>query len=505
LEQLRQRASRPSRRWRWPAIAAVAASMAFGAYRWNVTRRPSGEIRSLLVMPLRSLGDTDQSHLEEGMSEALITRLGALPKLRVPPAAAIKPNEDPFDAARRLHVEAVLTGSVQRLGERLRVTAHLSRVADHGQIWAAQYDQVFTGIFDIQDAIAERVAENLVSEVSPSDRALLTRHESRSSAAYDLYLRAREQWALRTPPTIRTAIKMYQQAISIEPNFALAYAGLADSYNLAVSGLPPSTRAPLARAAAERALALDPQSAEAHTAMAFLEYKFEWKWEDADREFRKAIVLNPRYALAHHWYGEFLKLINRHDDSIREFRQAVEADPFSIPIRYDFILSLLNAQKVAEARTVLNETVAIDPTAQRVLRAQSEVLAAEGRIDESVELGFRAQLLAGMATAPLGMSEKEIRVLRAAYAAGGLPAMTRRQRDLLLAKLQPGSEPAFHLASDLADVYARLGDRDHTLLWLRKAVDLHEDEALLMMTRRFDFLRRDAEMIALEKRVGFLR
>src|SRR5262249_14819358 len=146
----------------------------------------------------------------------------------------------------------------------------------------------------------------------------------------DLYLRAREQWALRTPATIRTAIKMYQQAIAIEPGFALAWAGLADSYNLTVSNVAPQTRGPLAKAAAERALALDPGSAEAHTAMAFAFYKFGWKWDDADREFQQAIKLNPRYALAHHWYGEFLKLLARYDASVAQFHQAVDADPFSI-------------------------------------------------------------------------------------------------------------------------------------------------------------------------------
>jgi tetratricopeptide (TPR) repeat protein len=342
-----------------------------------------------------------------------------------------------------------------------------------------------------------------VSEISPGDRAILTRHESRNSEAYDLYLRAREQWARRTPKAIRTAIKMYQQAIAIEPDFALGYAGLADSYNLATSGLAPLTRAPLARAAAQRALALDPQSAEAHTAMAFSEYKFEWKWEDADREFKRAIALNPRYALAHHWYGEFLKLLMRHDEAIHEFRQAVEADPFSIPVRYDFILALLNAGRVKEARTLLDETAAIDPAALRVLRAGAEVLKAEGRMDESVELELRAQFLTGLAGAPMGLSETEVNSLRAAYRAGGERALNRKRIDLLLAKLKPGTAMEFHFATDLAVAYARIADRDGTLLWLWKATDLKEDAPLLMKTHQFDFLRHDNEFIALERRVGF--
>ena len=231
----------------------------------------------------------------------------------------------------------MLTGSLQREGDRLRVTAQLSRASDRRQIWAQQYDEKFTDIFAIEDAIAGRVATSLVTDISLRDRATLTRRETRNPDAYDLYLRARDQWALRTAATVRTSIRMYQQAIAIQADFALAYAGLADSYNLAVSGIAPLTRAPLAKAAAERALALDPLSAEAHTALAFQDYKFEWKWKEADREFRRAIELNPRYTLAHHWYGEFLKLLMRHDESIREFRKAMELDPFSFP--YITILS----------------------------------------------------------------------------------------------------------------------------------------------------------------------
>lgn len=504
LQRLRGIATRPYPYARWLSVAAVAVlALAFGIYKW-VGMRSSSVVTSLVVMPLKSLGGSDQAHLEQGMTGAIIARLSGLRQLRVPPGEAVRANEDPFDAARRLGVDAVLTGSVQREGDRLRVTAQLSRTSDRGQIWAEHYDETFTNIFSIQDAIAERVASSLVAEISTQDRAMLTRHETRNPDAYDLYLRARDQWALRTPATIRTAIKMYQRAIAIEPGFALAYAGLADSYNLAVSGMAPLTRGPLAKAAAERALQLDPESAEAHTAMAFEEYKFEWKWDDADRQFRRAIELNPRYTLAHHWYGEFLKLLMRHDDSIREFRIAVESDPFSIPVRYDFILSLLNAGQVADARNVLNTTMTIDSGAERVLRAEAEVLAAEGRLDESVEVSFRAQFLDGVAQAPLGMSENSLTALRAAYQAGGMRGLYQKRLDLLLNKVQPGYLAPFS-ATNLADAYAHLENREQTLFWLKKATDLHEDEPLVMMTHLFDFLRQDPEFIALEKRVGFLR
>jgi len=502
LEAVRGRIARPYQRTVWLGVAAVVLlALAFGIYRWAswaLAMHSTNSITSLVVMPLKALGGAGQAHLEQGMTEAIIARLSGLRQLRVPPAEAIRANEDAFEAARRLGVDAVLTGSVQREGDRLRVTAQLSRASDRGQIWAEHYDETFTNIFGIQDAIAERVATSLVAEISTRDRAMLTRHETRNSETYDLYLRARDQWALRTPEAIRTAIKMYRQAIAVEPDFSLAYAGLADAYNLAVSGMAPLARGPLAKAAAERAIALDPRSAEAHTAMAFEEYKFEWKWDEADREFRRAIELNPRYTLAHHWYGEFLKLLMRHEESIREFRLAVESDPFSVPVRYDFILSLLNARRVAEARTILNETMAIDPASPRVLVAEAEVLAAEGQRDQSVEVRLRSQLLGGH-------SENEIGTLRAAYRAGGESALYKKRIELTLAQAKPGTEPPPFIATDLADLYARLADRERTLFWLKKAVDLREDEALLMMTHVFDFLRQNTEFIGFEKRVGFLR
>ncbi|MCU1257483.1 MAG: hypothetical protein JWO80_368 [Bryobacterales bacterium] len=207
--------------------------------------------------------------------------------------------------------------------------------------------------------------------------------------------------------------------------------------------------------------------------------------------------MNPRYTLAHHWYGEFLKLLMRHDESIREFRKAVELDPFSIPVRYDFILSLLNAGRIAEARMVVNETAAIDPTATRVLTAEAEVLAAEGKPDEAAEKRFRSRLLGGG-------SETEINMLRAVYRAGGQRALYERQLAVSLAQAKPGPAPVY-FSTNLADLYARLGNRERTLFWLKKAADLDEDAPLLMKTHLYDPMRGDPEFIALERRVGLVR
>ncbi|HTW66056.1 MAG TPA: protein kinase [Bryobacteraceae bacterium] len=499
LERLRERASRRRLLRRWlPIAAALVLGIVFTAWRWWGTRHAGTEIRSLIVMPFENIGPADQAHLEEGMSDDIITRLSALPRLRVPPAAAIRPGEDPFHAARRLGVEAVLTGSVLRSGDRLRVTAQLSSAAGRNEIWAEHYDENFTSIFAIQDSIAARVAGNLAQQLTANDRRVLTRHPARNSSAYDLYLRARDQWAARTPASIRLSIRMYQRAIAIEPDFALAWAGLADSYNLAASGVSPAIRGPLARTAAQHALAIDPHSAEAHTAMAFALYKFEWKWDNADREFQRAIALNPHYALAHHWYGEFLKLTGWYAASEAEFRRAIEDDPFSIPIRYDFVLALIEAGRVPEARKVLEESRAIDPNAIRVAAAEARVLEAEGRPHEAMEAWFRSQLLSGV-------PEAEIDRLREDWRIGGERAVYEARLRALLASIKPGSPPGPFVATDAAELSARLHDRNRTMLWLKESADLKEDGALLLRTRLYAFLRNDPDFIALERRVGLLR
>jgi TolB-like protein len=496
LEGLRRTLVRRPARARWLVAAGVAAlTLAAAIPIWRLSTAPlPGAIGSLLVTPLDGFAEPSQAHLERGLADAIITRLAGLPGLRVPPLAAIKAGEDPFDAANRLGVDVVLTGSVQRSGDQLRITAQLARRSDRTQIWAARFDEPFTDIFTVEDAIAERVASNLMTTLSAKDHAALTRRETQNAEAYDLYLRGREEWARRTSESVHTAIRMYENAIALDPNFALAYAGLADSYNLTASGLPVEIRFPRARAAVEKALALDPRSAEAHTALAFYDYKFEWKWAQADREFKRSIDLNPNYALAHHWYGELLKLEMRHDESIQEFRRAMAVDPFSIPVRYDYILALLNARRTADARAVLDDSLTIDPTAPRLLAVSAEVLTAEGRIDEAVDARLRGQLISGT-------PEAEIVALRAAYRAGGLHAMKATSLERLLARLSV--QPMAGAASALAQAYADVGDdREQTLRWLERSTDLREDAPLLMKTALFDVVRGDPRFQALVRRVG---
>lgn len=482
-------------------LVAVGAASAYFATRRAVSA-DSG-VRSLVVLPFRAIDPAaDQTHLGNGMADAISSRLTGLAALRVTPSAAVRVNEDPFDAGRRLAVDAVLTGSVHHAGAELRVTAQLSRVSDGGQLWAGRFDEPFHGIFAVQDAIAERIASRLVRELTAGDRAALVQRPTNNSEAYELYLRGREQWSRRTPEAVRTAIGLHQRAIELDPQFALAYAGLADAYNITHSGLPVEQRFPLARAAAEKAIALAPGSAEAHTSLAFLRYKFEWRWNDAEGGFKRALTLDPDYPLARHWYAEFLGIIGRVDEAVAQYKRAIELAPDSFAIPMDMSMTLVSGRRLPEARALAEAALALDPKHPRLLLQMSQVLYAEGRFDESAEWEWRALLLQGV-------SQAEVDGLRRAYRAGGMRGMNEKRIDDYLDQLKRTgmpSSPGAGIATRLGVLYARNGNRERALHWLNLAVDRREDAPLHFRSEQaFDFMRADPGFKALLARVGLDR
>lgn len=486
------------RRYRLPAIAATALLVAAVASGVLVARFGSEPIDSVVVMPFRAIAPAgDRAYLESGMAESIAQRLGNLPGLRVPPLAAVRRDEDPFEAGKRLGTQAVLTGAIQRSGDRLLITTELSRVKGGDRLWSWSFNTTTGEILAVQTEIAERIAVRLARELKDTDRARLTRRETVSGEAYDLFLQARERWRARTPESIKQAIPLYEKAIAIDPQFSRAYAGLADCYNIAMSGLPPDYRYPRAKENAEKAIALDPDSAEAHTSLAFMRYKFEWRWQDADDEFRRAIKLNPRYELAHHWYGEFLGLMDRTDEAIAELKTALDLDPLSVAVRADMVRPLERARRLAEAHHVLEDGIRIDPTWYGLRLMMADVLALEGRDRESAEQTWRALTLRG---APEG----EIEELRTAFEEGGMPEMIRAQiRQLLRQDGAHTSSASLFTAQYLSFAYARLGEREEALRWLEISVDRREDTPLHMLTNwAYDSIRDDPRFVQMLERLN---
>jgi len=256
-------------------------------------------------------------------------------------------------------------------------------------------------------------------------------------------------------------------------------------------------RYPRAKTNAEQAIKLDPKSSEAHTSLAFLRYKFEWRWEDADREFQEAIRLNPRNAQAHHWYGEFLGLMGREAEGVAELRRALDLDPFSLAIRSDLMDNLIRLKRTDEARRVANEGVQIDPNWFSFPWLMAGILASEGRDRESAEHMWRAMTLRGQPTA-------EIEELRVAFEKGGLREMTRAQiRQRLRQEQTPTSSASFLLATYLSFDYGRLGEREQALRWLDVAIARREDAVIHLLTNpAYDSIRRDPRFEAHLVRLG---
>lgn len=317
-----------------------------------------------------------------------------------------------------------------------------------------------------------------------------------SGQAHDYYLQAREQWKRRSPENVRLAIGLYEKALAIDPNFALAYAGLANCYNITNSGLPAQVRYPLAKRNAEKAIELDPGSAEAHTAMAFMRYKLEWRWRDADTEFRKAVTLNPKYDLAHHWYGEFLRLMGKTAEGIAELKVAVDLEPESLGARSDLVSALVQGNHLSEARAHIDEGLKIDPGWSTFPYLMSAILLKERREKESVEHLLRFMTLRSF---PIN----EVNELREAFAAGGMPGMLRAQANQYLRLIERPASSNVELATSLSYSYAQLGDREEAFSWLKIAIDLRQDAGIHLLTNpAYDSIRNDPRFDQLLERLN---
>jgi DNA-binding winged helix-turn-helix (wHTH) protein/Tfp pilus assembly protein PilF len=303
------------------------------------TRAPSAVARrSVAVLPFTSLGglEADQ-YLGLGMADALITRLGNIRQVLVRPTSAIRAYVgeavDPVVAGRTLGVEMVLEGSIQRLEDRVRVTAQLVSVAAGAPIWGEAFHERLVDLFSVQESISERLVASLVSDLTAKDRQRLKRRPTDDPEAYLAYLRGRHHWNTRSEEGLRKAIHHFEQAIARDPSYALAHAGLADCYTVLGSAgyavLPATEALGRAKAAALAALAADPALAEAHTSLAFVRFRFDWDWLGAEEEFQRAIDLNPGFASAHHWYAVFLAAMGRFEESIARVDLAQRLDPLS--------------------------------------------------------------------------------------------------------------------------------------------------------------------------------
>jgi TolB-like protein/DNA-binding winged helix-turn-helix (wHTH) protein/Tfp pilus assembly protein PilF len=300
-----------------------------------------GPVRSIAVLPLQNLSnDPNQEYFVDGMTDELITDLAQIRELKVVSKTSImqyKGTRTPLpQIGRELGVDAVVEGSVLRSGDRVRITAQLIRTSTDRHIWAEAYDGDLKDVLSLQARVAEQITDQVKLNLTAEESGLLRRGQSVDPEAFDLYLRGRYAWNQRNVEGFQMAIDYFNQAIKKDPNFALAYSGLADCHTLLALYGEDSANIAQAKSAAERALQLDGTLAEAHTSLAAVRILHDWDWQGAEQEFHRALELNPNFAQAHHWYGNLLLgPEGRHEDAIAELQRAQELDPLSVIISAD--------------------------------------------------------------------------------------------------------------------------------------------------------------------------
>jgi DNA-binding winged helix-turn-helix (wHTH) protein/TolB-like protein/Tfp pilus assembly protein PilF len=454
-------------------------------------------VESLAVVPFKSLGGQDED-VGLGIADTLITRLSGLGLLNVRPTSAVlryvANDKDSVTVGRELGVDSVLEGSIQREGERLRVTVRLTNVRDRSTLWTGQFDEQFTGILDVQDAISQKVTESLALKLSEEQRKSLVKRHTNNIEAYHLYLKGRHFWNKRTADGLKRASEFFQRAIDEDPTFALAYAGLADVYSMLGehTGFSPKEYRPQARAAAMKALELDDALAEAHASLGYLKMR-DWEWAGVENEFKRALDLDPHYATAHQWYSTFLELTGRSDEAIAAALRAQELDPLSLIINESLGSRLYFARQYDRALTQLRKTVEIDQNFAPAHHTLGATYLQLGMTNEALKELERARQLDNNAWVVASLGH--------AYALSGRSGEALK----LLAELKERSRQARLPPEEVARVYVGLGDRAQALAWLERAYEEHSDHlAFAQVDPAFESLRSDPRFVKIFQRVGLV-
>ena len=348
-------------------------------------------IKSLAVLPLKNLSaDPEESYFADSMTEALISDLANIGPLQVTSRTSVMRYRTTVksiaEIARELKVDALLEGSVMRVGNRVRITAQLVNAQTDTNMWSASYERDFRDLLILQKEVARAVADEVKITLSPRERERLSSAESLDPEAYQAYLRGRYFWNQRTRESMERSVEYFDSAAARAPRFALAYAGLADAYTLLghYRFWPPEQAFPKAKLAAQKALELDPSSAEAHASLAFVSMSYERDWVAAERALRKATELKPNYATAHHWLALCLLALGRSDEAIREAEQAKQLDPVSLATNTFLAQCLLLSKQYDRAIQQSTETIRLYPESSppRIILAES--LWRKGKVPEAL-------------------------------------------------------------------------------------------------------------------------
>jgi TolB-like protein/DNA-binding winged helix-turn-helix (wHTH) protein/Flp pilus assembly protein TadD len=469
------------------AVASIPVLIHFRRNRPTFRATPPSP-HSIAVLPFRSLGlDRRNEYLGLGLADALMTRLGNLKQIIVRPTASTKKYEggaeDPVTAGRELGVDAVLAGSVQSSGERIRVTVQLVNVHDGATVWTGAFDRDASDIFAVEDSISSQVALATVPALSDEEHTRLTKRYTENGEAYESYLKGRYFWNKRTAEGIKKSIDCFRQAIRLDPNYALAYAGLADSYTF---GADPSE----AKTAAEKALSVDEQLAEAHTSLGNIKLFHDYDWQGAEAEFRRSIELNPNYPTAHHWYAYYLAAMGRFEAAIEEINRARDLDPLSLAINADVGQILYLGRRHDEAIAACKKALEMDPNFTNAHIHLAMVYAAKGLRDAAFSEMVEAQRL-------LGQRPETLAALRESYAVSGWS--WHLQRSMLTGE----SSMLLRCLMLLQGGQGAGEERNHALGFLERCYELREgDMVLFIVDPAFESLHSDPRYLDLVRRMN---
>ena len=476
----------------------VLAAGAVGLGMYLHARNNEVAIESIAVLPFQNRStDGDTEYLSDGLAESLIYRLSQLPNLKVSPTSSVfayKNKEiDPVKVGNQLGVNAVLLGRIVQRGDSLTISAELVDVRYNKLLWGEQYERKMSELLQTQREIAREIVDKLRLKVSGQEQGL-AKHYTESNEAYQLYLKGRFQWHKRTNEALKKSIDYFNQAIERDPSFALAYAGLADCYVVPAYMLPPGEKIPKAKMAAMKALELDDTLAEAHTSLARAMTTYDWDWRGAEREFQRAIELNPNYAIAHQWYCGYLEAMGRTPEAIAEGKRALELDPLSPIITFEMGLGFFYARDYDKAIEYYQKTLELDPDfppAHGQLPAAYE----QKRMYDQAITGFqKGTNLKGSREWYFSLSG-----LAHVYAVSG----NKGEAQKLLSEMKDLSVRQYVPADRIALIYAGLSDKDEAFAWLEKGYDERSfNMTWLKVEPRWDSLRSDPRFADLVRRLG---
>jgi TolB-like protein/Flp pilus assembly protein TadD len=421
-------------------------------------------VTSIAVLPFRPISSEGRDEfLELGIADALITRLSNISQMVVRPTSSVRKytslDQESAIAGRELKVSHVLDGSIQKAGERIRVTAQLVSVEDGRSLWAGKFDERFTDIFSVEDLISEHVANALVAKLSGEEKRLIAKHYTDDAEAHRFYLKGRYYWNRRTREGYEKGIQYFEQAIQLDGSYALAYSGLADCYSMLGSfGLvSPNIIMPRAVSSAETALNLDDKLAESHTSVALAAHIYTWDWEKAENHYQLAIELNTRFATAHHWYAIFLAEVGRAEEALAEIKRAQSLDPVSLIIGADTGMLLYLARDYDQALEQCRATLDMDPNYFRARMWLGCAYEQKGLYQEALGEYQRAR--------SLDDSPYVLEWLARAHALSGTPIEANRIIEELAALSSQVYVDSYYLAS----AYAALGKKQEAIAKLEEA------------------------------------